>query len=133
LNGEETQPFVADNEPLARFVTTSRWYRPGNLTVRPEAFIPHPYPELSVTRHRSLSEEDIWKIGQSITDFRSVNLHGRADIMAVEVRKQKLTVEPKPVPENLNHADITGWPADKPTQKILALELAAVARYVPKP
>jgi hypothetical protein len=53
--------------------------------------------------------------------------------MAVEVRKQKLTVEPKPVPENLNHADITGWPADKPTQKILALELAAVARYVPKP
>jgi len=28
---------------------------------------------------------------------------------------------------------VLGWPTDKPSQKILALELAAAARFVPKP
>jgi hypothetical protein len=31
-----------------------------------------------------------------------------------------------------NHASISGWPADKPGQKIIALELAAAAQFVPK-
>lgn len=132
MSSEGTQTFVEANELLARFVTSSRWFRPSDSTVKPEAFIPYPYPELSVTRHRQFSEEELWKVGQAITDGRTINLHGRADISAENVRKQKLTVEPRPVPENLNHADILGWPPDKPAQKILALELAAAARLVMK-
>jgi hypothetical protein len=50
-----------------------------------------------------------------------------------EVRRQKLTVEPRPEPENLNHACILGWPINKPAQKILAMELARIARFIPKP
>lgn len=132
MRDEETSPFIENSELLARYITSSKWFR-SNQTVRQDAFIPHPYPDLSVTRHKSLSEQEIWKIGQSIADGRPATLYGRADITAGEVRKQKLTVEPKPVPENLNHASISGWPVDKPAQKILALELAAVARFSAKP
>lgn len=132
MNNEGTSPSVEDSELLARFVTSSKWFR-SDQTVRQDAFIPHPYPDLSVTRHKSLSEQEIWKVGQQIADSRPATLYGRADVSAEEVRRQKLTVEPRPVPENLSHACILGWPPDKPAQKILALELAAVARFIPKP
>ena len=133
MSGEGTSSSVKNSELLARFITSSKWFRPSNQTVKQDAFIPYPYPDLSVTRHKSLSEQEIWKIGQEIADARPATLHGRADISVEEVRKQKLTVEPRPVPENLNHACVLGWPRDKPTQKILALELAAAARFVSKP
>jgi len=125
-------PSVADAELLSRFITSSRWIR-HNKTVKPDAFIPHPYPDLSVTRHKELTNEQLWQIGQEIADARPTMLHGRADITAKEVRQQKLEVEAKPVPENLNHGSITGWPVDKPAQKSFAQELAAVARYVARP
>ncbi len=126
---------VAADEWLARFILFSRWIRSSGQiqTVKPDAFIPHPYPDLSVTRHTGLSVKDLWRIGQAVADARPATLYGRADITAAEIRRQKLDVEPKPVPENLNHANITGWPSDKPSQKSFAQELAAVARYVPKP
>lgn len=133
MSDEGTSSFVTNNELLARFITWSKWFRPSNQTVRQDAFIPYPNLDLSVTRHKSLSEQEIWKVGQEISDARPATLYGRADVSAEDVRKQKLTVEPRPVPENLNHACILGWPLDKPAQKILALELAAVARFVPKP
>jgi hypothetical protein len=125
-------PSIANDELLARFVVFSRWVR-RDQTVKPDAFIPHPYPDLSVTRHKDLHAEDLWQIGQRIADARPASLYGRADVTAVDVRRQKLEVEPRPVPENLNHASIIGWPADKPAQKSFAQELAAVARYVAKP
>lgn len=128
-----TLSFVRDDEMLARFITSSKWFRSTSQTVKQDAFIPYPYPDLSVTRHQSLSEREIWEIGRKISDARPANLHGRADVSAGEARKQKLTVESKPVPDNLNHACISGWPTDKPAQKILALELAAAANFVPRP
>ena len=133
MNNEGTSLFVKNSELLARFITSSKWFRPSNQTVKQDAFIPHPYPDLSVTRHKSLSKQEIWKVGQEISDARPATLYGRADISAEDVRKQKLSVEPRPVPENLNHACILGWPRDKPAQKVLALELAAVAHFVLKP
>lgn len=132
MSDEGTLLSVTNGELLARFITSSKWFR-SNQTVRQDAFIPYPYPDLSVTRHKSLSEREIWKIGQEISDARPATLYGRADISVEDIRKQKLTVESRPVPENLNHACILGWPADKPAQKILALELAAGARFVQKP
>jgi hypothetical protein len=128
-----TLSFVDDSELLARFITWSKWFRSTDKTVKSDAFIPYPYPDLSVSRHKALSEKELWEIGQTIADARPATLYGRADISTEEVRKQKLTVESRPVPENLNHASISGWPADKPAQKIIALELAAAAQFVPKP
>lgn len=128
----DAAPSIADEELLARFVTSSRWIRRDG-TVRQDAFIPYPYPDLSVTRHKDLSTERLWCIGQEIADSRPATLYGRADVTAQRVRRQKLHVEARPVPENLNHASITGWPPDKPSQKSFAQELAAVAHYVSKP
>jgi hypothetical protein len=126
---------LPESEKLARFITFSRWVR-SDRTVRPDAFIPHPYPDLSVTRHRDLSESQLWKIGEDVVRFRKPppSLYGRADVTVGVVHAAMLRVEAQPVPENVNHAGIIGWPSDKPGQKIRAQELAAAAgQLVPNP
>ncbi len=129
MSNKTELPPIANDELLARFVLFSKWIR-DDKTVRPDAFIPHPYPNLSVTRHRELSEFALWQIGQGIADKSSRNLYGRADIQSLVVKARSLRIEPTPEPKN--HANITGWPADKPGQKIIAQEIAATARFVPK-
>lgn len=127
--GESVPSAVADEECLARFILFSKWMRNSDQTVKPDAFIPYPYPDLSVTRHINLSEEALWKMGQDVADARSSELYGRADIYASTARRQHLRINPAPVPNNPNHANIDGWPADKPAQKIIAQQLAADAVY----
>lgn len=122
---------VTDSEVLARFVLSRGWIRSSNGTVKPDAFIPYPWPDLSVTRHVGLSIEEIWQIGQTVADSRPATLYGRADIQALSVTNQSLQIVPTREPKN--HANITGWPKDKPAQKIIALQLAADAWYVPRP
>lgn len=118
---------VTDDELLARFVLFSSWIR-NDKTIRPDAFIPHPYPDLSVTRHLGLLESELWQIGQTVADKRPARLYGRADVQAITVKAQSLRIEPTPEPKN--HANITGWPVDKPGQKIIAMEIAAIAQFV---
>ena len=122
------QTAVAADEQLARFVLFSKWFR-SDATVRPEAFMPHPYRDLSVTRHQLLSEHEIWAIGRGVAGVREATLYGRADIRASVVLRQSLDVKSAPVPNNPNHANIIGWPEQKPAQKIIALQLAAAAKY----
>jgi hypothetical protein len=124
---------VAVDELLARFITSSGWIRKSDQTVKQDAFVPYPYPDLSVTRHKGLSNDQLWRVGQAIAEARPATLYGRADVTAQQVRGHRLQVEARPVPENLNHATIIGWPPDKPSQKSFAQELAAVASYVSKP
>ena len=124
MTSPEPPPAVADDELLARFILFSAWYR-KDQTLKSDCFIPHPYPDLSVTRHWRLSESALWQIGQATASARPATLYGRADLKATEVRRQRLQVDGAPLPENLNHANITGWPADKPAQKIIVMELAA--------
>ncbi len=121
-------PPVSDDERLARFVLRSRYVSNGMVTE--EAFIPRPYRELSVTRHLSATDEELWSVGESVAAKQAKTLFGRADISAAACLVQKLMVKADPVPGNPNHAEISGWPADKPGQKAVALELAAVAMYV---
>lgn len=129
MSNKAELPPIVDDELLARFVLFSNWIR-QDQTVRPDAFIPYPYPDLSVTHHRELSEFDLWQIGQNVADERPLKLYGRADIRAITVKAQSLHIEPTPTPKN--HANIIDWPADKPGQKIIAQEIAATARFVPK-
>ena len=130
---EETTPAtVRDDEWLARFVLFSRWIR-SDRTLRPDAFIPHPWPDLSVTRHLQLSENEIWEIGQAIADKRGSDLLGRGDLQASIPRAQRLQIDADPIEGNLNHANITAWPADKPSQKIIAQEIASRAYFVTTP
>ena len=123
---------VSDDEKLARFVVSNRWIRHDN-TVTPNAFIPYPYTDLSVTRHIGLSVEQLWTIGRGVVVERSLSLHGRADTNVSTIKGQELSVHPAPSVENLNHANIKGWPTSKPEQKIKALEIANTAifsRYI---
>lgn len=122
------QTAVAADEQLARFVLFSNWLR-SDATVRPQAFMPHPHVDLSVTRHQLLSEYEIWAIGQGIANARGKTLYGRADIRASDVLRQSLDVKSAPVQNNPSHANIVGWPEQKPAQKIIALQLAAAAKY----
>lgn len=133
MTGENAPSVVADEESLARFILFSKWIRNSDQTVKPDAFIPFPYPDLSVTRHLYLSEEAIWGMGQGIADMRRKTLYGRADFYVTAVLKQLLKVESDPAPNNPNHANIVGWPADKPAQKIIAQQLAADSVYRVKP
>jgi hypothetical protein len=123
-------PSIADDEWLARFILSRDRIR-SDQTVKPDAFIPYPWPDLSVTRHLELSENELWEAGQEIADSRPATLHGRADVQAKIIRKQSLTISPTDKPKN--HANISGWPPDKPSQKIIAQEIAAVAVFVPTP
>ncbi|MBI5307982.1 MAG: hypothetical protein HZB37_06560 [Planctomycetes bacterium] len=130
MSNKTELPPVTDDELLARFVLYSKWIR-YDKNVRPDAFIPYPKPNLSVTRHRELSEVDLWQIGQDVADKIDTHFYGRADIQSLAVKAQSLHVEPTPMPKN--HANIIGWPLDKPGQKMIAQEIAATARFVPKP
>ncbi len=132
-NEKKGSPITSD-ELLARFILFSNWIRSSEpvKTVKPDAFIPPLSLDLSVTRHEHLSEHELWHIGQGVADARPATLYGRADIRAAEVWRQSLDVESRPVSGNPNHATVIGWPADKPSQKIIAQELAAKAYFVPK-
>ena len=56
-------PDVAAEELLARYVLQGSHVRNSNQTVKPDAFIPHPYSDLSVTRHLQATADEIWAAG----------------------------------------------------------------------
>jgi hypothetical protein len=123
---------IRENDLMARFIISSRWIRSSDQTVKQDAFIPHPYPDLSVTLHGALSDGEMWAIGESVAIRRPANLYGRADIGKAKVLEQGLFVKPDPVSGNTNHALIINWPQEKAAQKILAQELASVASFIPR-
>jgi len=120
---------VQDSEWLARFIFSRSHIRTSDNTAKPDAFVPPLSLELSVTRHIGLSDEEIWQEGTNARP--SATLYGRADLQAVDARNTSLQVSPDPPPKN--HAIITGWPTEKPARKIIALELARSAHYLPNP
>jgi hypothetical protein len=122
---------VLFDELLARYVTSSRWFRKQDQTVKQDAFIPPEDPlELSVTRHLNLSDDEIWNIGAGVATGQNRTLHGRADVKVAHVESQSLSVIADPAPNNPNHANICGWPAQKDLRKMRALEIARRAQFV---
>lgn len=121
------------DELLARFVVFRGHVR-ADGTVKSDAFLPPSDLQLSVTRHRGLSEDQLWDRGQQVAKARAVersaSLIGRADLTAELTSIQGLRVDPAPLPDDLNHANIVGWPAEKPAQKNVAQRLAAGAKFV---
>jgi len=122
------------SETLARFVLYSNRVR-ADGTLKPDLFIPHPYPDLSVTRHIGLSGPSIWQIGRMIAQSGRKPLYGRGDLEASAFVDHKLIVvaDNPPDPANPNHANIRGWPGEKASQKILAQQISALATYTPAP
>jgi hypothetical protein len=117
---------------LARFVLHRSHVR-SNQTVKPDAFIPHPWPNLSLTRHGSLDENGIWSIGSDVAAQTDKTLYGRADLRAEVFMRENLRVAAAPVAGNPNHVNVMDWPAGKPAQKSIAQLIVASATYVSKP
>jgi hypothetical protein len=115
---------------LARFVLFSRHFRASDNTAKPEAFMPHPHIELSMTRHLQATEQELWTEGRRVASIRGATLYGRDDVSEAAFAAEQLTVVAKPIAENPNHADATDWPADKPAQKIKALEIAKKSTFL---
>ncbi|HEY2786117.1 MAG TPA: hypothetical protein VGJ05_14205 [Fimbriiglobus sp.] len=62
--------------------------------------MPHPHVEVSLTRHREATLDELWKEGKRVASLRVKTLYGRADVIAAAFIDQGLKVEPKPIPEN---------------------------------
>ena len=129
----EAIPPVDSDETLARYVTQSSQFRKSDQTVKPDVFIPHPHADLSVTRHRDATIEELWEIGRDVANALGRHLYGRADICANVCTREGLTVSPAPLPNNSNHADISNWPTGKPRQKLVAMKLAEAAGKIALP
>lgn len=131
MSNDVSMPVVGSDEWLSRYILHKSHVRQDN-TLKADPFIPHPWPDLSVTRHLDLDKTMIWDIGADVARQTGKTLQGRAENQANVYQNQKLSVITAPAPGNPNHANVTGWPADKPAQKIIALEIAARTRYVPR-
>lgn len=126
---------IGETERLARFLTQRSWIR-GDGTIRQNAFMPPNDLNFSVTRTLGLDEKEIWEIGQKVVDEiakESHSLQGRAEVTVPQVKQAKLAAVSFPLTTNHAHAHIEGWPADKDSQKIIALELAALAGKAIRP
>ncbi|MGI9168186.1 MAG: hypothetical protein ACR2G5_17685 [Pyrinomonadaceae bacterium] len=60
---------VSDDEWLARFILFRNQIR-RDQTVKQDAFIPYPYPDLSVTRRLGLTDNELWELGQEFANSR---------------------------------------------------------------
>jgi hypothetical protein len=122
---------VSPSESLARFLTSSTHYSREKHSVKPAAFLPPP-PDwrLSVFRIDGLAIEEVCGIGQEkvIGKRTERTIHGFADIIARVFQDSRLTIDPDNDPPR--HASVVGWPADKASQKLIAIELAASASLV---
>jgi hypothetical protein len=107
--------------------------RRSDNVVKPDAFIPHPCPDLSVTRHLSATEQEVWALGDAVAAATNKSVYGRADVIVKAFDNQSLTAVPDPIPGNPNHAVVNGWPLEKPQQKMAAIEIAKVAQFVALP
>ena len=129
----ENVPDVSVEETLARYILDKKHIR-SDQSIRPNAFMPPVNLELSVTRHLSATDEELWSIGDGVASSRGLILYGRADVEAKVCADQSLSIRPDPIPpDNPNHAVVCDWPDEKPSQKIIAQEIAAVAKYAPRP
>jgi hypothetical protein len=122
---------VNPEERISRFILYSRWFAASKGRVKPDAFIPHPHIELSVSCTEGLEDHVIWESGKQVVANHpnQPTLHGRADLQAKTVFNQGLTIERDDTP--LYHANIRGWsPDDKDAQRSKAIELAAASTLV---
>lgn len=122
-------PPVAAEELLARYITQAKQFRASDQSVKPDLFIPFRLTELSVTRHRDATVEELWQVGREVAALRQQTFYGRSDVQASACNVGPLKVVPDPIlppkkPINPNHANVTGFPAAKDDQKALAIKIA---------
>ena len=100
---------VADDEDLARFLTSSGHYNAS--AARPAAFMPNPKNgETSVFRHGAEPLDQLKSIAQAEVGADR-RIHGASIVKVSVIREAQLEVRAKEPPPR--HADIIGWPWSK--------------------
>ncbi len=125
-------PPVEQNETVARFILFSGHFRSSDQRVKPDAFIPHPRSEVSMTRHLEASPAELWQEGERVAVLRKVTLYGRADVVVAAFTDEGLDVTANPILANPNHVNASNWPTEKPAQKMIAVRISVKSQYVPK-
>jgi hypothetical protein len=118
-------------EYLSRFIVDRNYFR-ANQTIKHQAFMPNSAGKTSVCRISGITDNQIWEIAIEVARMRVKPLFGRADIRVFNVLSKSLLVVPTDPPP-IRHADIVGWPEDKPKRISIAQELAAETHLTPVP
>ncbi len=114
------------SEILSRYIFNRSHYRIPDQSVMYTAFMPRSDDlRVSVFRTSGLSEPCLWNIGESVGQVSNRTLHGRGDVIAAEVRKQNLDIDPDNRPPR--QANIVGWPQEKHKRQEIAQILASSA------
>ena len=114
-------------ELLARFITQKSYFRPSDKTVKHSAFMPPATGRLSVYQIWSLSDPDIWDIGERyVAPLLAMPLLGRADFNSLRCYECGLRVEPTPTPHP-RHANVVGWDSTNTETRLIAIKLARQA------
>jgi hypothetical protein len=121
---------IITSERLARFVFYREHIRIDG-TLKPDAFIPHPYTDTSVTRHDNLQERKIWVRGNNVARQTHRRLIGRGDARASAYLDQGLQIKPAPTKCNPQHVNVHNWPTDKPAQKNRAQRITKASVFKP--
>ena len=117
---------IDSEELLTRYVFEKTYYR-SDGTVKHNAFMPNRNGETSVYRISNLNIDEVWNIGEHfVARKRNKELLGRTDIGAYHVLNNGLEVKAENDPHP-RHANIIGWPEERPKQKMIAVQLAAKA------
>ena len=117
---------IREEETLSRFIKSGSHYSKEKREVKYGAFIPTKKGQTSVFRTSGLTEGGIWLLGRDQVGSSLASghrMHGRGDIRAREIRPTGLRAEPE-VSTHPRHANILGWPSEKPQQLVLAGQLA---------
>ena len=126
---------VSPDEVTTHFILARDHFSQAKNIVHAGAFMPPKDKRLSIYRTRCCTEEKIWWLGDWYVSRkrrdRKVVL-ARGDLEVVEFEKLKLAISPDENPHP-RHANVRGWPEDKPAQKMKAVELANKAKLFVKP
>jgi hypothetical protein len=122
-------------EDISRFIFSKDHFNIEKRTVKVAAFMPKEGGVICVYRTTACTEEKIWWPGEWCVardrkDGRSILARG--DLKGSDFLEQALEVRKHPRPHP-RHADIIGWPNDKPTRKMKATALANLAEPHLKP
>ena len=131
---------LADAERVSRFLFSRKNdFSPSRKLVKPSAFDPYPYNELSVAHSTGLTEAEVWAVGELVREAcgRPV-VYACADIDVAHISEQKLRAMRDDQPFQ-RHTNVLGWPSleNKDDQKRLckgiATQLASRASLTLKP
>jgi hypothetical protein len=125
---------VDRDELTTHFIFAHDQFDSKKCVVKSGAFLPPKDKRLSIYRILKCSERKIWWFGNWYVTRKRADkkpVLARGDLQALSFINANLHITPDGRPHP-RHANVEGWPAEKPLQKMIAVNLANNARLVVK-